>query len=110
MRLQASLQASRMLYARGRNPTLQESTQVGHLLLPWHLLGLTRIVAQCPWLGKTDDGNLKALLIPYPADQKRMWEISARVNSPKNDDPSLWESIHAEQAQTTTDALELLPE
>jgi putative SOS response-associated peptidase YedK len=57
------------------------------------------------WLGETDDGNLKALLVPYPADQMRMWEISPRVNSPKNDDPSLWEPIHA---QRTTDALELL--
>jgi putative SOS response-associated peptidase YedK len=27
------------------------------------------------WLGETDDGNLKALLVPYPADQMRMWEI-----------------------------------
>src|SRR4029077_18886071 len=24
------------------------------------------------WLGETDDGNLKALLVPYPADQMRM--------------------------------------
>ena len=32
------------------------------------------------WLGETDDGNLKALLLPYPADQMRMWEISPRVN------------------------------
>jgi putative SOS response-associated peptidase YedK len=35
------------------------------------------------WLGETDDGDLKALLLPYPADQMRMWEISPRVNSPK---------------------------
>jgi putative SOS response-associated peptidase YedK len=41
------------------------------------------------WLGETEDGNLKALLVPYPADQMRMWEISPRVNSPKDDDPSL---------------------
>lgn len=39
------------------------------------------------WLGETEDGNLKVLLVPYPADQMRMWEISPRVNSPKNDDP-----------------------
>jgi hypothetical protein len=38
-----------------------------------------------------------------------MWEISPRVNSPKNDDPSLWEPIHSEPTQTN-DALELLPE
>ena len=62
------------------------------------------------WLGETDDGNLKALLLPYPADEMRMWEISPRVNSPKNDDPSLWEPIHAQPTQTTTDALELLRE
>jgi hypothetical protein len=30
------------------------------------------------WLGETDDGNLKALLLPYPADQMLMWEISPR--------------------------------
>jgi putative SOS response-associated peptidase YedK len=29
------------------------------------------------WLGETDDGNLKELLLPYPADQMRMWEVSA---------------------------------
>jgi hypothetical protein len=46
------------------------------------------------WLGETDNGNLKALLLPYPADQMRMWEISPRVNSPKNDDPSLWEPLY----------------
>jgi hypothetical protein len=60
------------------------------------------------WLGESDDGNLKALLVPYPADQMRMWEISPRVNSPKNDDPSIHRSgnpLHAEPAQTTTDAL-----
>jgi putative SOS response-associated peptidase YedK len=43
------------------------------------------------WLGETEDGNLKELLVPYPADQIRMWEISPRVNRAKNDDPSLWE-------------------
>ena len=35
------------------------------------------------WLGETDNGNLKPLLLPYPADQMRMWGISPRVNSPK---------------------------
>jgi putative SOS response-associated peptidase YedK len=60
-----------------------------------------------PWLGETEYGNLKELLVPYPSDQMRMWEISPRVNSPKNDDPSLWEPVHA---QTTTDVLDLLRE
>jgi putative SOS response-associated peptidase YedK len=54
------------------------------------------------WLGETNDGNLKELLVPYPADEMRMWEISPRVNSPKDDDPSLWEPN-----QTITDTLEL---
>ena len=27
------------------------------------------------------------LLVPYLGDEMRMWEISPRVNSPKNDDP-----------------------
>src|SRR5262245_53380496 len=52
------------------------------------------------WLGETDDQNLKALLLPYPADQMRMREISLQVSSPKNDDPSLWEPVHAEPIQT----------
>ena len=30
------------------------------------------------------------------------WEISPRVNSQKNDDPSLWEPLHAQPTQTTT--------
>jgi putative SOS response-associated peptidase YedK len=50
------------------------------------------------------------LLLPYPADQMRMWEISPRVNSPKNDDPSLWEPLHTKPGNTTIDALELLRE
>jgi hypothetical protein len=33
------------------------------------------------WLGENDNGNLKELLPPYPADQMRMWEISPRANS-----------------------------
>jgi putative SOS response-associated peptidase YedK len=62
------------------------------------------------WLGEAGTGNLKELLVPYPADQMRMWEFSPRVNSPKNDDPSIGEPVHAGAAQTTSDALELLRE
>jgi hypothetical protein len=50
------------------------------------------------------------LTCPYPSNQIRMWEISPRVNSPKNDDPSLWEPLHAKRGNTTIDALELLRE
>jgi putative SOS response-associated peptidase YedK len=59
-------------------------------------------------MGETDNGNLKALLVPYSSDQMRMWEISSRVNSPKNDDASLWEPAQAEATDTKADALELL--
>ena len=38
------------------------------------------------WLWETENGNLKEPQVPYPADQMRTWEISPRVNSPKNDD------------------------
>jgi putative SOS response-associated peptidase YedK len=61
-------------------------------------------------LSETEDGNLKGLLVPYPAAQMCMWKISPRVNSPKNDDPSLWEPFHPEATQKTPDALELLRE
>jgi putative SOS response-associated peptidase YedK len=47
--------------------------------------------AKC--LGEIEDGDLKELLKPYPADEMKMWPISQRVNSPKNDDPSLLEAI-----------------
>jgi putative SOS response-associated peptidase YedK len=47
------------------------------------------------WLGEIEDGDLKQLLKPYPADQMKMWPISQRVNGPKNDDPSLIEPIRA---------------
>ena len=62
------------------------------------------------WLGESDDGNLKAFLVPYPADQMRMWEIFPQVNSPKNDDPSLWEPLHSRANTEDNDTLELLRE
>ena len=45
------------------------------------------------WLGETENGDLKALLKPFPADQMRIWEISPRVNSPENNDPGIIDSI-----------------
>jgi putative SOS response-associated peptidase YedK len=33
--------------------------------------------------GETEDGDLKELLKPYPADEMKMWPISQRVNSRK---------------------------
>jgi len=45
------------------------------------------------WLGEPEDGDLKALLKPFPADQMRVWEISPRVNSPENNDQRIIEPI-----------------
>lgn len=45
------------------------------------------------WLSEIEDGDPKELLKPYPAEKMKMWPISERVNSPKNNDPSLLEPI-----------------
>ncbi len=37
----------------------------------------------------THMGHLKELLKPYPAEQMTLYEVSPRVNSPKNDEPGL---------------------
>jgi putative SOS response-associated peptidase YedK len=39
------------------------------------------------WLGTDPDPH--DLLMPFPAEQMAMWPVSARVNSPDNDDASL---------------------
>jgi putative SOS response-associated peptidase YedK len=48
------------------------------------------------WSGETEDGGLKALLRPYPADGMRICAVSERVNNPKNNDPSVLEPIRKE--------------
>jgi putative SOS response-associated peptidase YedK len=45
------------------------------------------------WLGEAKDGDLKALLKPFPANQMRIWIISSRVNSPENNDPGIIDHI-----------------
>ena len=45
------------------------------------------------WLGEAEDGDLKALLKPFPAERMRIWEISPRVNSPENNDQRIIEPI-----------------
>ena len=47
------------------------------------------------WLGETpaDPARLKALLIPYPAEDMIAWPVSTRVGNVKNNDPSLIEPI-----------------
>ena len=48
------------------------------------------------WLGMEPDP--RDLLISFPAEQMRMWPISKRVNTPKNDDPSLLDEVAEEAA------------
>jgi putative SOS response-associated peptidase YedK len=50
-------------------------------------------VDHAKWLGKAEDGDLKVLLKPFPADQMRICEISPRVNSPENNDPEIIDPI-----------------
>jgi putative SOS response-associated peptidase YedK len=47
------------------------------------------------WLGETA-ADAAALLRPAPAGTLRMWPVSTRVNSPKNDGPELIEPMRAE--------------
>jgi putative SOS response-associated peptidase YedK len=46
-------------------------------------------------LGEVEDGDLKELLKPFPADLMKMRPIASRVNSPKNDDPAILTPIGA---------------
>ena len=45
------------------------------------------------WLGEAEDGDLKALLKPFPAERMWIWEISPRVNSPENNDQRIIDPI-----------------
>jgi putative SOS response-associated peptidase YedK len=37
----------------------------------------------------------KEVLFPYPADRMKVWPISTRVNSPKNNDPDRLSPVEA---------------
>jgi putative SOS response-associated peptidase YedK len=60
--------------------------------------GKGRMPAMLP-LGALDawlygsDGEARALLQPYAADLMTAWPVSLRVNSPRNDDPTLVEAL-----------------
>jgi putative SOS response-associated peptidase YedK len=41
------------------------------------------------WL--SDEPDPRDLMRPFPAEPRRMWPISTKVNKPKNDDPSVIE-------------------
>jgi putative SOS response-associated peptidase YedK len=44
------------------------------------------------WLSPAEP-DPRDLLIPFPAEPMTMWPISARVNSPKNDDPTILDPL-----------------
>jgi putative SOS response-associated peptidase YedK len=50
------------------------------------------------WLGKTPDGDLKAMLSPLDAGLMEAWEVSPRVNSPRHNGPQLVEPYSGAQA------------
>ncbi len=52
------------------------------------------------WLGTEPDP--RDLLRPFPAEVMRMWPISTRVNSPRNDDPSLLEPVTPNSSNTAS--------
>jgi hypothetical protein len=83
----------------------QKRSQISKSSLPHsnfhHRFPESRLSAGCrSCCQKIERENVNKLLVPYPANQMRMWEISPRVNSPKNDDPSLWEPLRSEPANT----------
>jgi putative SOS response-associated peptidase YedK len=43
------------------------------------------------WL--SDESDPRELMRPVPAAPMRTWPISARINKPENDDPSILEPI-----------------
>ena len=45
------------------------------------------------WLAEVENGDLKELLTPFPAERIKMWPISSRVNSPDNNDEALLEPV-----------------
>jgi putative SOS response-associated peptidase YedK len=51
------------------------------------------------WLGEEPAGAppLKALRVPYPAEDMTCWPVSTRVGNVQNNDPSLIEPIAANE-------------
>ncbi|MFN2304653.1 MAG: SOS response-associated peptidase [Anaerolineales bacterium] len=46
------------------------------------------------WLNSDEnESTLMDMLVPYPADEMRCFEVSKAVNSPKNDDPQVIEPV-----------------
>ena len=55
------------------------------------------------WLGEVPDP--RDLIRPFPAEAMRMWPISKRVNSPRNDDADLLEPVSSDSSNTPAQGL-----
>ena len=45
------------------------------------------------WINEDDPDKLKDLLIPYPSNRMKSFQISSRINDPKNDSPDVIKPI-----------------
>ncbi len=59
---------------------------------PYRMPAILAEADQEAWLGGSAQ-EAHALLRPYPAELMVAWRVSTRVNSPRNDDPSLTEAV-----------------
>ena len=50
----------------------------------------------------------KEILVPFPANRMRAWPISARVNTPKNDDPEIIAPVELESVARREELPQLL--
>ena len=50
----------------------------------------------------------KEILVPYPAERMKAWPISARVNSPKNDDAEIMVPVELESVSQSENSPLLL--
>jgi putative SOS response-associated peptidase YedK len=50
----------------------------------------------------------KEILVPFPADRMKAWPISARINTPRNDDPAIIIPIEVESVARPEDFPQLL--
>jgi putative SOS response-associated peptidase YedK len=50
----------------------------------------------------------KEILVPYSADRMKAWPVSARVNSPKNDDAEIIVPVELESLSRSENLAQLL--
>jgi putative SOS response-associated peptidase YedK len=72
------------------------TTEPNALMAPIHnrMPAVLTREAEAEWLNKANDdpGYLKSLLVPYPVEAMRAYEVSRRVNSVKNEEPAVIEA------------------